>query len=72
LFEATEESSLLLYEEVQRFRRSMANAAHHAKRIFKNFNDPSGDNAIFIEKDDIIEGLFDEIIRKNKPCVTNL
>tara|TARA_B110000305_G_scaffold202127_1_gene230311 strand:+ start:297 stop:668 length:372 start_codon:yes stop_codon:yes gene_type:complete len=29
--EATEESSLLLYEEVQRFRRSMANAAHHAK-----------------------------------------
>tara|TARA_B110000305_G_scaffold153726_1_gene170373 strand:- start:389 stop:541 length:153 start_codon:yes stop_codon:yes gene_type:complete len=50
----------------------MANAAHHAKRIFKNFNDPSGDNAIFIEKDDIIEGLFDEIIRKNKPCVTNL
>jgi len=60
---ANDDNSLMLYEEIQRFRRSMSSSTFHARRIFKNFVDPEGETPVDLDNTDLIEAMFDEIIK---------
>ena len=62
--EGIDDSKLLFWEEIRRYKRSMSSATFHARRIFKLFCLPESDVAMPLS-DDLIQMLYNEIILGN-------